>query len=202
MDQCIFFSGAVAILRLPASPRLEKLDGAMVLSKFAAQHKSRVLVLSEKLYEAFVQEDGGEMLAKTGRLMRSNTLRTKKTRKMLGVVLQAQISNENGTPATDIRFWSKSVVAHALQKMVKDYRIQVPMLPGFTWASWVKEQANLVQSLCKKASRNQRDSGRRLKRPDSMSSIDSMPTVPYEAQDRFFTTVQLRFFFCKTSYFR
>ena len=172
MDQCIFLSGAVAILRLPASPRLEKLDGAMVLSKFAAQHKSRVLVLSEKLYEAFVQEDGGEMLAKTGRLMRSNTLRTKKTRKMLGVVLQAQISNENVTPATDIRFWSKSVVAHALQKMVKE------------------------------ASRNQRDSGRRLKRPDSMSSIDSMPTVPYEAQDRFFATVQLRYFFCKTSYFR
>ena len=185
MDQCIFLSGAVAILRLPASPRLEKLDGAMVLSKFAAQHKSRVLVLSEKLYEAFVQEDGGEMLAKTGRLMRSNTLRTKKTRKMLGVVLQAQISNENGTPATDIRFWSKSVVAHALQKMVKDYRIQVPMLPGFTWTSWVTEQADLVQSLCKKASRNQKG-WRRLKRPDSMSSIDSMPTVPYETQDFFF----------------
>jgi hypothetical protein len=176
----------VAILWLPASPWLEKLDGAMVLSKFAAQHNSRVRILSEKLYEAFVQEDGGEMLARTGRLMRANTLRTKKTRKMVGVVLKAQTHNENGTRATDIRFWSKSVVAHALQKMVKDYRIEVPMLPGFTWGSWVKEQASLVQSLCKKASRNRRDWGRRLKRPDSMSSVDSMPTMPYEVQDFFF----------------
>ena len=47
------------------------------MTHFQAQHDARVQKLAEKMHEAFVAEDDGKFLACTGKLFRSNTLRTK-----------------------------------------------------------------------------------------------------------------------------
>ena len=102
-----------------------------MVSKFALQHASRVEALSQKMFEAFIQEDEGERLAKTGKLLRSNNLRTKTTRSAISTVLEAR-QNEADDAENDqsnkFRFWSKSVVKHALEKMFADHSLEVPML--------------------------------------------------------------------------
>ena len=102
-----------------------------MVSKFALQHASRVEALSQKLFEAFIQEDEGERLAKTGKLLRSNTLRTKTTRSAISTVLEARQNetDDDVDQSNKFRFWSKAVVKHALEKMFADHSLEVPMLP-------------------------------------------------------------------------
>ena len=171
-------------------PSLAQKSDAPMVSKFALQHASRVEALSQKMFEAFVQQDGGERLAKTGKLVRSNTLRTKTTRSAMATVLEAR---NNGADhgehdPSKFRFWSKSVVKHALEKMFQDHHLEVPMLPGFDWGTWIKEQASLVQSLCKKASRNERGLQKIVKGPGP-ARMDEMQTLEWDVgQDCCFQT--------------
>ena len=148
------------------------------MSHFKDQHARRVSKLAEKLHEALVAEDDGEYLARTGSLVRSKTLRSKKTRAAFSVILTADETNgqENDQVSTQKRFWTKSLVKHALEKLVQMYGIEIPQLPGFTWPDWFKSQTKIVHSLCKKAFRN------RL----SMSggSMDNLETLEYDVKDR------------------
>ena len=140
---------------------------------FAAQHAERVGVLAQKMFEAFIKDDAGAFTGKTGKLVRSSTLRTKKTKRQVSLLLDSKHVGVNN--AGEQRFWSKSVVSNALKKMVKEHAVQVPQLPGFSWSDWYAEQAALVQSLCKKATRNSR--GNKLVK---MGSMDSQPTLDYD----------------------
>ena len=163
-----------------------------MVSKFALQHASRVEALSQKMFEAFIQEDEGERLAKTGKLLRSNTLRTKTTRSAISTVLEARQNeaDDDADQSNKFRFWSKAVVKHALEKMFADHSLEVPMLPGFDWGTWVKEQAHLVQTLCKKATRNERGLHKRVKGPGP-GPMDDMQTLEWDLeQDCRFQTDQ------------
>ena len=160
------------------------------MSHFKAQHARRVAQLTKKLHEALVAEDDGEYLARTGSLVRSKTLRSKKTRAAFSVILTAgdTCGQENDQVSTEKRFWTKSLVRHALQKLVQDYKVEIPQLPGFTWPDWFKSQTQIVHSLCKKAFRN------RLSM--SGASTDTMDTLDYDAKDRvsFFSSSSGGFF--------
>ena len=148
------------------------------MSHFKAQHARRVAKLTEKLHEALVAEDDGEYLARTGSLVRSKTLRSKKTREAFSVILTAGDADgqENDQGCTEKRFWTKSLVQHALQKLVQDYRIEIPQLPGFTWPDWFKSQTKIVHGLCKKAFRNRQSM--------SGGSMDNLETLEYDPKDR------------------
>ena len=162
-----------------------------MVSKFALQHAARVEALSQKMFEAFIQQDEGERLAKTGKLLRSNTLRTKTTRSAMATVLEARNNGSDpGENGPSNRFWSKAVVKHALEKMFQDHNLEVPMLPGFDWGTWIKEQASLVQNLCKRASRNERGLKKIVKGPGA-DHMDEMQTLEWDVgQGCRFQTIQ------------
>lgn len=143
-------------------------------SWYAAQHVSRVDAVAEKMYLAFLEEDGGSFLARTGNLVRSNTLRTKKTKDAFEILLTAKDEMCNEI-SEDCRFWSKALVSHALKKTVTKHDVEVPQLPGFSWANWLKKQSTLVHSLCKRATRN-RKGGKPM---GSCENPDNMPTLDY-----------------------
>ena len=151
--------------------------GAM--SAFAEQQKDRVERLSQKLYEGLIAGDEGQFLARTGSLLRSNTLRTRSTRDAFHIILQAATDQEASPNdlQKERRFWSKRCVELSLRKMMKDHSLELPILPGFHWNDWYKQQTELVQSLAKKATRNQRGS-------KAMASPDEMETLEYQVQDR------------------
>ena len=90
------------------------------MSHFKDQHARRVSKLAE-LHEALVAEDDGEYLARTGSLVRSKTLRSKKARAAFSVILTADETNgqENDQVSTQKRFWTKSLVKHALENLFK-----------------------------------------------------------------------------------
>lgn len=122
------------------------------MAAFAAQQKDRVERLSQKLYEGLIAGDEGQFLARTGSLLRSNTLRTRKTRDAFHIILQAA-TDEEVSPndvQKDRRFLSKRCVELSLRKMMKDNSLELPILPGFQWNDWYKHQALLIQSLAKK----------------------------------------------------
>ena len=151
---------------------------------FLEQRKCRVQILADKLYEGLIAGDGGAYLAKTGSLLRSNTLKAKETKKAFGIILEASKQeelppNDNG----DRRFWSKRIVHDALRMMMKNHGLQLPQLPGFQWSEWFKSQTALVHDLAKRANRNQR-----YYKP--MASSDDMDTLPYNVED----CVQLVFY--------
>lgn len=148
------------------------------MAAFAAQQKDRVERLSQKLYEGLIAGDEGQFLARTGSLLRSNTLRTRKTRDAFHIILQAA-TDEEVSPndvQKDRRFWSKRCVQLSLRKMMNDNSLELPILPGFQWNDWYKHQALLIQSLAKKATRNQRGS-------KAMAAPDEMETLEYQVQD-------------------
>lgn len=146
-------------------------------SWYAAQHVSRVDAVAEKMYFAFVKGDEGDFIARTGNLIRSNTLRTKKTKEAFEILLSAkdEMSNE---VSEDCRFWTKALVSNALKQMMSKHEVEVPQLPGFSWANWLKKQTNLVHSLCKRATRNRK--GGKI-----MATPDTMQTVPMEEEELF-----------------
>ena len=152
MDVFFSLAGRAVDFQSPCFPWLR----APGMSHFKDQHARRVSKLAEKLHEALVAEDDGEYLARTGSLVRSKTLRSKKARAAFSVILTADETNgqENDQVSTQKRFWTKSLVKHALEKLVQVYRIEIPQLPGFTWPDWFKSQTKIVHSLCKTAFRN------------------------------------------------
>ena len=59
------------------------------MKDFNLQRELRVRKLAEKLHQALVLPDQGEYLARTGRFLRSNTLRTKETRFAFSKIIEA-----------------------------------------------------------------------------------------------------------------
>lgn len=69
-------------------------------------------------------------------------------------------------------------MSDSLKSMVRDYKLQLPILPGFDFDAWLKTQTDLIHGLSKKARRNS-------KRPSSSTSMgDGQPTIPYNVEDR------------------
>ena len=73
------------------------------------------------------------------------------------------------------RFWTKRLLSDSIRALVSDYKLTLPVLPGFNFEDWLKNQALLFQSLAKKGRRN---SGR-----SSSGSMDNLQTVPYNPED-------------------
>ena len=130
-----------------------------------------VSVLAKCLWEAFVKADDGERLAKTGSLIDAETLKCKATREAFDIVMTA------GDNVEQKRFWTQRRVSRALEHMIKKYNIEVPITPGFTWATWLKDQAKVVHDLSQKSRRN---AWRRSS--SSASSMDYTDTVPWDQE--------------------
>lgn len=148
--------------------------GIGTMKDFAEQRACRVQRLAAKLHEALIEPDSGSFVARTGSLVRSNTLRTKSTRKAFRTILEASHDPDlSENDLSDTRFWAKRCMLDALKKMVNDNSLQVPQLPGFTWHSWFKKQSSLLHALVKKANRNSHH------RP----MADADPTLEYNIED-------------------
>ena len=137
---------------------------------FANQLGERAAIVAEKLYEALVLPDMGAWLAKTGSFLRGTNLRSKRNRAAFSIIMEASA----GVASTDARFWTKRMVSEAIAKVIQDHGLEIPMLPGFVWATWLKEQTALLHPLAKKALRNSK----------SMSAVDVAGTMPLWQEDR------------------
>lgn len=146
------------------------------MKDFTLQRELRVRKLSEKLHEALVLPDQGEYLARTGRFLRSNTLRTKETRSAFSKIIEAAheptafCNDREITKAGSSRFWTARVVSDALKLLVETHQLEVPQLPGFTWHGWFKDQTRLIHDLARRATRNSK-------------AMDADPTLQYPAED-------------------
>ena len=136
----------------------------------AEQREFRAEKLKVQLYEALVKEDGGLFLARTGSLIRGSTLRRDNRGRFRTIIQTFQESDGQ-------RFWTKRLVSDSLKSMVKDYKLQLPILPGFDFDAWLKTQTDLIHGLSKKARRNS-------KRPSKSTSMDGQPTMPYNVENR------------------
>jgi hypothetical protein len=139
------------------------------------QRVERTETLKHKLWEALIKDDGGVYLAQTGSLLRGRNLRRKENKQIFRTILSAFPVPENETS----RFWTKRLLSDSIRALVRDYKLTLPVLPGFNFEDWLKDQAFLFQSLAKKARRN---SG-----PPSSSrslSMDNVQTLPYNPEDR------------------
>lgn len=148
-------------------------------ASYCAQRGDRVRKLTSKLFEALIAPDDGVYLARTGSLLRHRTLRTRNNQAIFKTVLAAC----EDEPETS-RFWTKRVLEDALKALIEEYKIRLPMLPGFSLEKWVGDQARLLKSLAQKAKRNSGRSSSSLPSGSSLSSMGSIadtgPTVPYE----------------------
>ena len=150
----------------------------------AEQREFRAEKLKVQLYEALVKEDGGLFLARTGSLIKGSTLRRRENRGIFKTIIET-FQESDGQ-----RFWTKRLVSDSLKSMVRDYKLQLPVLPGFDFDAWLKKQTDLIHGLSKKAQRNS-------KRPSSSTSMDGQPTMPYDVEDpdlpnRFITEVYMK----------
>lgn len=145
------------------------------MKDFNLQRELRVRKLAEKLHQALVLPDQGEYLARTGRFLRSNTLRTKETRfafsKIIEAANEACYNDRESTNSGNSRFWTARVVSDALKLLVETHQLEVPQLPGFTWHGWFKDQTVLIHDLARRANRNSKAMG------------DADPTLQYSAED-------------------
>ena len=124
--------------------------------------QKKIQVLAEAIYEGFIKDDGGEWLARTGNVVVSCNLRVQKTRKAFQLVYAA-----GGIRSTEKRFWTKAAFRDALQKMVTDRGLQIPMTSGFSWSEWLKDQASSLQELSQRARKN-------------AWRMDALETLPYD----------------------
>ena len=124
-------------------------------SSFPEQHARRVRLLVARLHEALVAEDNGAFLSKTGSLLKSKSMRTKKNKAIFKTILKACADEEHeGHVIPQKRFWTKALMKKALSELVSQYDLVIPQLPGFHWGTWLEKQATLFHQLAKKAHRN------------------------------------------------
>ena len=116
------------------------------------QRAERVEKLEYKLWEALIKDDGGVYLAQTGSLLRGRDLRRKENKQVFKTILSAFPVPENENESS--RFWTKRLLSDSIRALVRDYKLTLPVLPGFNFEDWLKDQAKLFQSLAKKARRN------------------------------------------------
>ena len=121
---------------------------------------NKIRILADALYAGFVKDDGGEWLSKTGNIVGARNLRVLKTRKAFQTV-------RNAVGAEEGRFWTKASLRDAIAKMMHDRRLEVPTTPGFSWKTWLKEQATSLHYLSQRARKN-------------AWKMDSLQTVPWE----------------------
>ena len=155
----------------------------MATLAYLAQRAKRVKTLKTTLFHVLIEGDGGLFLAKTGAFFRGRSLRSKENKsifsKILGAFPLESFGAENDRGA---RIWTKRLFKDALDALVKDYSLEMPRLPGFKYETWLCEQAELLQSLAKKAKRNCGNSpGGSC---SSLGSMDAAATVPFDTQDR------------------
>ena len=155
----------------------------MAALAFAAQRVKRVNILAKALYKVLVEKDGGVFLAKTGALIRGRSLRSKENKsifsKILGAFPLGSFENDKGTA----RVWTNRLFRDSLDKLVKDNNLEFPRLPGFSYTAWLEDQANLLQTLAKKAKRNAGNPSRRGGSSSSLGSMDTGATLQFDSQD-------------------
>ena len=156
---------------------------------FVTQRKGRVDLLKAKLYDTLIKPDGGAFLAKTGSLLQGSCLRGKKLRKKFSMIIETFPVDDVGERTASnhrvaSRFWTKRLFHDTLVGLIHDYQLELPRIPGFDFAEWVKDQADLLQDLAKRARRN---SNYRPSRSSSIgSSMEHLETLPYNPEDRNF----------------
>ncbi len=135
------------------------------------QRAKRVEALSYQLWKALIEPDQGQHVTLTGSLMAATSLRSKKSKEQFAVIARASSDEfeENDQPR-DRRFWTKRTVEDAIRELVRKHDLHPPMVKGFDWGTWFKDQSSIIHSLAKRAQRN------RL-------SMDALQTLPYDPED-------------------
>ena len=153
---------------------------AMATSAYQAQRAQRVEILKKKLFEMLVEGDGGVFLAKTGAFIRGRSLRSHENRRVFEGILEA-FPHDQGEFNDHVasRIWTKRLFKDTISALVSDNNLELPRIPGFSFDTWLEDQATLMQGLAKKARRN---AGHTPRGSSSMSDFDA--TLPYNPEDR------------------
>lgn len=154
----------------------------MATSAFAVQRAKRVNILAKALFKVLVEKEGGVFLARTGTLIRGRSLRSKENKSIFSKILGA-FPLESFDDNTAVRIWAKRLFRDSLDKLVTDYQLEFPRLPGFSYTAWLEDQANLLQTLAKKAKRNTGNPSRRGGSSSSLGSMDNIATLQFDSQD-------------------
>lgn len=136
---------------------------------YASQKEKRVALVAQALYYELVAPDYGRWLAKTGSILERSCLRSKVNKAAFQKIIAAAMND--GDDCEGRRFWTKAMVSSAIERMVYDYGLNIPMLPGFEWSAWLKEQTAQIHTLCKRAQRN------------SKGVMDNLQTLPMDVEE-------------------
>lgn len=130
-------------------------------------HNAKVRALAQGIYDAFVKDDSGEYLRRTGALVFQTNLRVRTTRKAFNFLRTI------GDSSPSKRYWTKKAFRDAITYMMKEKNLEIPQLPGFTWEQWLKDQADSLQKL---SQRSRKNAWR------NMADTDHLETLEYEAR--------------------
>ena len=111
-----------------------------VMESLAGDRTQLVQTLAETIFESFLKPDGGEWLRKTGQLLKVN---------MFNRLI------EIGKVAAQRRLWTESLLRGFLFTLLQKRQLFSPVTHDFTIESWVKEQAQKLHKLARKAAKNQ-----------------------------------------------
>ena len=131
-----------------------------------------VQLLATAIYEGFVKPDGGQWLAKTGKIVCIESLRVYKTRKAFAMIRDAVKGIDQK------RIWTKSLIRDSLNLMLKERELVIPMTAGFSWEEWLKGQVVSLHDLAQKDRKNQWRCWAMAAEND-----DNLQTLPYVPEE-------------------
>ena len=125
-----------------------------------------VVCLRMSSYRLHLSAIAAPILGSTVQLLKVNNLRNSQNRSMFNH------SIEIGKAAAQKRLWTESLLRDSLFTLLQKRQLFIPVTHDFTIESWVKEQAQKLHKLARKAAKNQWQ----LKRGRSKSAMDNVET--------------------------
>ena len=114
--------------------------------------KRRALFLAKKLWESFAAANGGRRIATSGDIIPHGSLRSRSLRRCL-----------SWAESSPCKLVTQEVAQLAVDILVKQYRIQYPIVPGFPLKAWRKRQVSRIVHLCYRAKKNSHSRTRQAK---------------------------------------
>ena len=132
----------------------------------------KVRHIAAQLHLSCVRPDRGERVRKTGAIAPKGSLKYLSCRQAFawcGAVHEP-------------RYFTKTAVKRALERLLDHYRIEVPLCPaeGLTRTDWLRRQTQTIQHLCKRAVKNSLVPPRGK---EALAAMDDVDTQPWSTED-------------------
>ena len=133
--------------------------------------ESKANTIAANLFKYCIEPDGGKRVRETGSISPASTLKNRKAREAFS---WANLLNRSKT-----RYFTQAGVRLGIMKLLENYDVQVPIVPGLPFELWLTQQSKVILHMCKRARKNSLASLRFL--GYRQSSMDWTDTIPMEA---------------------